>query len=273
MIWQHNLSSYIDLGFFQLKYYSLAYIVGFLFCLYFSFYLLKKDKDSGVGRFKGITKTSLEDLLFISVILVVIGGRLAHVFFYNWDYYSENLLEIFAVWKGGMSFHGGLLGMVGAFLWFWKKYKINPFKISDLAAISIPVGLGLGRVANFINGELWGKPTDGSWGVLFPYDSAQVLRHPTQLYEAFVEGFILFIILFVIFCLINKKNSKIGNGFISGFFCVFYGLGRFVIEFYKPAYGAAGEIGSLGLTTGQVLCIPMVVAGIIFIVMSFKNKK
>ena len=183
----------VDLGIFQIRWYSIAYILGILLGW---LYALKIIQLSNINKFnfKQITKSDFEDLIIYLVLGIIFGGRLGYVLFYNFDYYSQNFLEIFKLWNGGMSFHGGLIGVIISVLYFSKIRKINFFKLTDIIACVAPIGIFLGRIANFINGELFGKISTMPWAIVFP-NAGNFARHPSQLYEAILEGIILFLII------------------------------------------------------------------------------
>ena len=183
----------IDLGFFQIRWYSTAYIVGILIGWIYANKIIKLTENNQYN-FNQITTRLFDDLIIYLVIGIILGGRLGYVIFYNLDYYSQNLLEIFKLWQGGMSFHGGLLGVIISIIIFSKKSQVNFFKFSDIVSCVAPIGILLGRIANFINAELYGKITTLSWGVIFP-NAGSLPRHPSQIYEATLEGVLLFLII------------------------------------------------------------------------------
>ena len=213
------------------------------------------------------------------ILGVIVGGRLGYVLFYNFDYYLINPVDIIKVWDGGMAFHGGFLGVVFAVFFYCRHNGIRIWSGADLIALSTPPGLLFGRLANFINGELWGKPTDMPWGVIFPGDRAQdcgdviglCARHPSQLYEAALEGFFLLLVLMLIALFGALKKP----GLVSGVFFFIYGVSRFVVEYFRvpdPQFfsptnlnGYAYQFFDYGLTMGQVLSAPMILAGILLI--------
>ena len=207
----------VDLGIIKIRWYALSYIVGILL----SWFLILK-----ITKIKKIDLNSKEinDLVSNCMIGIIIGGRLGYVFFYNPEYYSNNLLEIFKIWNGGMSFHGGFIGVIFAVIYSGKLFKIPILTFADLIAIVAPVGLFFGRLANFINGELFGRTTNHSFGIIFP-NGGDVPRHPSQLYEAFFEGIVLFIILWVmmyIFDLLKKTRNNIKFIYIVIWFISFF---------------------------------------------------
>ena len=230
----------IALNFFSLeiRWYSLSYIFGILFAwIYCKKFLIKDEKILNL----------FDDLITYIIIGIIIGGRLGYVIFYNLSYYSKNILEIFMIWEGGMSFHGGLLGVIIATYVFSKKNNINPFLFLDLISMSAPIGIFLGRIANFINSELYGRETNLFWSVKFEKID-NTFRHPSQIYEAIFEGVILFVLLNFIF----KKQFLRSPGFISALFLIFYSTFRFFIEFTREPDFQIGYI-LFNLTLGQFL--------------------
>jgi len=239
----------IALNFFSLeiRWYSLSYIFGIVLAwIYCKKFLVKDEKILGL----------FDDLISYIIIGVVLGGRLGYIIFYNLSYYSKNLLEVFMIWEGGMSFHGGLLGVIIATYIFSKKNNINPYLFLDLISMSAPIGIFLGRIANFINSELYGRETNLFWSVKFEkIDNA--FRHPSQIYEAFFEGVILFILLNFIF----KKQIYKSPGLISAIFLIFYSIFRFFIEFTREPDVQIGYI-LFNLTLGQLLSFLFLMFGI-----------
>ena len=256
MIYEHNLNP-VAFNIYNLKiyWYSLSYIFGFLFCFYYSKYLIRK-------RFIDLDILMVDDFITWLIIGVILGGRIGYVLFYNFSFFSENPIEIFKIWRGGMSFHGGLLGVLFTTLLFSLKKEINLIKLLNLVCHCSPVGIFLGRLANFVNGELIGIPTNSTWGV--KYTNEEILRHPSQLYEAFFEGFVIFMIL----------NFLIRSRFASKFhsfsvFLFFYGFFRFFLEFFRMPDNHLGYL-LFGLSMGQLLSIPMVCFGIYYL--SYEKK-
>ena len=236
-----------NLFIFEIRWYSLAYIFGILFGWFYCKKFLIKDK---------VILSLFDDLITYLIIGIILGGRLGYVLFYSLKYYSQNFIEIFFIWEGGMSFHGGLIGIMVATYLYSKKHKINKYIFLDLISVSAPIGLFFGRIANFINGELVGKATNGSWGVIYPQID-DVPRHPSQLYECFLEGIILFIILNLIYF---KKNYITGT--VSSAFLFFYGIFRFISEIFREPDAHLGFlIGSLSM--GMLLSLLMIFLSII----------
>ena len=201
------------------------------------------------------------------MIGIIIGGRLGYVIFYNPDYYLNNLLEIFKLWNGGMSFHGGFIGVVFAVIYSSKISKIAILILSDLIAIVAPIGIFFGRLANFINGELYGRITNHSFGMIFP-NAGNSPRHPSQLYEAFFEGFLLFIIMLLFIKFTNILNKK---GLITALFLSCYGSFRFIIEFFREPDANIGLL-YFNFSMGQLLSLPMIIVGLYFIIFIARKK-
>ena len=235
---------------FKIYWYSLSYLFGFIFSYFYAKFVLNKG-------FVNLSFKSFEDFLSWSVIGVIFGGRIGYVIFYNFTFYLENPIEIFKIWQGGMSFHGGLLGVVLSIYFFSKLKNVNFVDLLNLVSSCAPVGLFLGRLANFVNCELIGRPTNSNWGVLFFEND--VLRHPSQIYEAVFEGLIIFIVIFFI---IKKKYYTYVN--VSSLFLILYGLFRFIIEFYREPDSHIGFI-FLNISMGQLLCLPMIIVGLMFL--------
>ena len=231
----------------EIRWYSLSYIFGIIFgWLYCKKFLIK---DSEISKL-------FDDLISYLIIGMIIGGRVGYIIFYNFEYYSNNLLETLMIWKGGMSFHGALIGIIISTLIFSKKHKINAYIFLDLISLSAPVGIFFGRIANFINGELVGKATNTSWGVVFP-TLDNIPRHPSQLYEAFLEGIILFFLMILIFF---KTKYKIGT--CSYMFLIFYGIFRIISEFFREPDIQIGYLFG-PVSMGMLLSVFMIFAGII----------
>ncbi len=242
----------ISIGPIALRWYSLAYIAGILAAMFFINHENKKEQF--------MSEKAQENWLLWAVLSIIIGGRLGYVLFYNFGYFINHPLEILAVWQGGMSFHGGLLGSIIGLYLFCRKYKINYLQIADLLAIIAPLGIFFGRLANFINLELYGRPTAGDFGFIFPTDPLMLPRHPSQLYEGIFEGLLVTIIL-----LLLAKHTKIKQkkGALSGLFLILYGLARIVIENFREPDAHLGEFDLIitSVTMGQILCLPIVALG------------
>ena len=243
---------------FEIRWYSLAYILGILIGWTLSKKFFISDKE---------IKEKFDDYVTYLILGIIIGGRLGYVIFYDLDYYLGNLIEILKIWRGGMSFHGGLIGIVIVSIWFSKKNNHNTFKYLDIVAIVAPIGIFFGRLSNFINSELYGLETQVPWSVKF-IKIDNLYRHPSQLYEAFFEGIILFIILIYFR---NKGLLKI-PGFISSLFLIFYSIFRFVIEFFRVPDEQLGYL-LFNLTMGQVISIFFLITGIYLIIIKNEDKK
>jgi len=240
----------------EIRWYSLAYIVGI--ALGWAYCKKKLIKDPRVYNL-------FDDFITYLIIGIILGGRLGYALFYNFGYYIKNPLEVLMVWNGGMSFHGGLIGVIFASTLFANKHKINQFIFLDLVALSAPIGIFFGRIANFINSELYGRATDMPWGIHFILID-NIKRHPSQLYEAFLEGIILFLILQYFF----KKNYSQIPGKISALFLIFYSLFRFFVEFFRSPDEQIGYL-ILNLTLGQLISLLFIIVGI-FLLYLKKNE-
>ena len=218
----------VDLEFFQIRWYSVAYILGIIIGWIYATKIIKITRKNK-HNFEQITTSQFDDLIIFLIIGIVLGGRLGYVIFYNFEYYSQNLLEIFKLWKGGMSFHGGLLGVIISIIIFSIKTKTNFFKFADVVSCVASIGIFFGRIANFINGELYGKISTLPWSVIFPA-GGNISRHPSQIYEAILEGVILFVLINY-FAL--KKKLLFKTGYISGFFLVSYSILRIFSENFR----------------------------------------
>jgi len=218
----------IDLGLFQIRWYSIAYILGIIIGWVYATKIIKLTTINKYN-FEQIKTSQFDDLVIYLIIGIILGGRLGYVIFYNFEYYSQNFFEIFKLWRGGMSFHGGLLGVIASIIFFSKKTKTNFFKFADIVSCVAPIGLFLGRIANFINGELYGKISTLPWAIIFP-NGGSVARHPSQIYEAILEGIILFILINY---LALKKQFLFKTGYISGFFLVSYSILRILSENFR----------------------------------------
>lgn len=238
-----------QIGPLAVRWYGLMYLCGF-----FVFWLLGRYRARKTGSF--ISTDQVGDFLFYAVLGVILGGRIGSVLFYNFDRFIQDPIYLLKIWEGGMSFHGGLLGVLVATWLYQRKYQWGFFRLADFIAPLIPPGLGFGRIGNFINGELWGREADVSWGMVFPQAGDALVRHPSQLYQAILEGLVLFLILWFY----SKRPSAIGK--VSGMFLIFYGLFRFISEFAREPDGHLGFIAFEWLTMGQLLSVPMIVAGV-----------
>ncbi len=259
----------IQIGPLAVRWYALAYILGIIL----GFWLVKKElaKTSGNNKYPAkyppliISKKLTEDLIFWAVIGIIIGGRLGYTLFYQTAYYLENPLHILRIWEGGMSFHGGFLGFAVAFLFFCRRNAIAYLPLMDLMSCVAPLGIGLGRIANFINGELWGRVSDVQWAIIFPR-AGELPRHPSQLYEAALEGLLLFIIMQ---SLQRFTSLRARPGALSGIFLLLYGIMRIFCEFFREPDAQLGFLW-LGATMGQILSLPMVLFGAFLLIKSMK---
>ena len=249
----------LQLGPLAIRWYALAYLVGLVGGWQYIKFLAKRFPSE-------IKAQEIDDFLFWATIGVVLGGRIGYVLFYNLDFYMNNPSAILQVWNGGMSFHGGFLGVVIACVLFCKKHKLNVAAFGDLIACGAPIGLFFGRIANFINAELFGRETDVAWGVIFPNGGPNP-RHPSQIYEALMEGLILFIVLFV--CAQSSKLKR-SYGFFVGIFIIGYGIARSIVELVRQPDEQIGFVLS-GLTMGQLLSFPMILVGLLIVTLAFKK--
>ncbi|MDC1356445.1 prolipoprotein diacylglyceryl transferase [Pseudomonadota bacterium] len=249
----------IDLGVIQIRWYAISYIAGILL----SWALILK-----IIKFKSlkINKNVISELISNSMIGIIVGGRLGYVIFYNPEYFINNLVEIFKLWNGGMSFHGGFIGVIIAVIYTSKVSKIPIMLLADLIAVVSPVGIFFGRLANFINGELYGRITNHRFGMIFP-NGGNLPRHPSQLYEAFFEGLFLFIVMLLFIQLTNILNKR---GFMTSLFISCYGFFRFCIEFFREPDIHIGLL-YFNFSMGQLLSLPMIIIGLYFIIMTTKK--
>jgi phosphatidylglycerol:prolipoprotein diacylglycerol transferase len=251
----------LSIGPFDLRWYSLAYLAG-IFIGYW--YLLRMIRQPGAP----MARRHADDLVFWAALGVILGGRLGYVIFYRPGFYLDNPLEIFKLWDGGMSFHGGVIGTSLGIIYLSWKEKLHWLRVHDYVACVVPIGLFTGRLANFVNAELWGAPTSLPWAVRFPevIDGLVQLgppRHPSQLYEALLEGVLLFAILAALFW---KTRARYQPGLLVGTFLLGYGLFRFLVEFVRePDAHLVGFAQSTGLHMGQWLCVPMILGGLYLI--------
>jgi len=251
----------VALGPVAIRWYSLAYIVGLVAGWRYCRRLAARPP-------KAIDPDAFDDFLLWATLGVVLGGRLGYVLFYKPAYFFANPLEIFVIWQGGMSFHGGAAGVILAIILFAWKRGVSWLSLGDLVVCAVPIGLFLGRLANFVNGELYGRAAEVPWAMVFPFDPEQVPRHPSQLYEAGLEGIVLFLLLY----LLVRRGWLERPGAIGGAFLAGYGLARIVVEFFRQPDAHLGFL--LGLTTmGQVLSLPLVIAGAILIAWGFRAKR
>jgi len=242
----------------EIRWYSLAYIVGIMLGWFLSKKIFISDPQ---------LKEKFDDYISYLILGIIIGGRLGYVVFYNFSFYSNNLIDIFKIWEGGMSFHGGLIGVIAISILFAKKNNQNPFAYLDIVALVAPIGIFFGRVANFINSELYGTVTNVPWAVKF-INIDNLNRHPSQLYEAILEGLILFLILLYF----RNKNYTKNPGFISGVFLIFYSIFRFISEFFRVPDDQLGYL-FFELTMGQIISFISLTIGIYIITTKYEIKK
>jgi len=255
-----NNPSIIEIGSLKIQYYAVTWLLSAVFIYLF----LSRNK---IITEIGLSNDDVNDMVFLYGLFfgAMCGGRIGYMFFYGTNQLISDPLSLFYIWQGGLSFHGGLVGVILSLLLFCKRKKIEFLRLMDGVALSMPIGLGLVRIGNFLNGELYGKATNGEWGFIFPTDPFGLLRHPSQLYESFGEGLVLFVILLII-----SKFTKI-KGMVSSCFLIFYGLIRFIIEFYRQPDAHIGYVAFDSLSMGQILCLPMILIGIVIFIYSRKT--
>ena len=247
-----------SLGPLSVRWYGLMYLFGFAFAMW----LAGRRADAPNS---GWTRNEVSDLLFYGFLGVILGGRIGYVLFYNFDLFLADPTYLFKIWTGGMSFHGGLIGVITAMIWFAHKTQRHFFTVADFVAPLIPFGLGVGRIGNFMNGELWGRVTDVPWAIIFP-EAGPEPRHPSQLYQFALEGVVLFIILNLFW----RKHPP--RGAISGLFLLFYGLFRFLVEFVRQPDSQLGLYFN-EISMGQILSTPMIVAGGLMVWAAYKQPR
>jgi phosphatidylglycerol:prolipoprotein diacylglycerol transferase len=249
----------IEIGPFAIRWYALAYIAGLLIGWRYCVGMTRRPPPV-------LDAAALDDFLVWVTLGVVLGGRIGYVLFYNLGYYLQHPIEALKIWTGGMSFHGGAIGVVLAMFLFTRLRKIDFLRLGDMLVCAVPIGLFLGRLANFINGELYGRPTDVWWAMVFPTDETRLPRHPSQLYEAALEGVVLFLVLFVLQRFTRAREYR---GFLSGVFLSGYAISRIVAEYFREPDRQLGyllggpsldQLG--GLTMGQLLSIPVLIVGV-----------
>lgn len=249
----HNLDPIIiNFGFLEIRWYSLAYIFGIFLGFYYAKYLIKKFWYK-----ENINVQVLDNFLIYLILGIILGGRLGYILFYNFNYYYQNPLEILFLWRGGMSFHGGVIGVLIASLIFAKKNNVKILVLTDIVVCATPIGIFLGRIANFINGELYGKKTFSDYGVIFPKIDMEP-RHPSQLYEAILEGLILFFLINIIL----KFKKKLFNGELSCYFLIFYSIFRIISELFREPDKHIGYI-IFNISLGTIISFSFLIFGII----------
>jgi phosphatidylglycerol:prolipoprotein diacylglycerol transferase len=251
----------LDLGFFTLKWYSLAYLAGILIGYW---YLLKLIRQPG----SPMARRHADDMIFYATLGIIIGGRLAYVLFYQ-PAILQHPLDIFKLWNGGMSFHGGVIGVSLGILYLARKEGLSWLRVHDYVACCVPFGLGFGRLANFVNGELWGKESNMPWAIVFP-TGGPIARHPSQLYEALLEGLVLFLLLWFFFW---KTKARYQPGKLVGIFLLGYGMARFFVEYFREADVQLMEFAArTGLHMGQWLTLPMILGGL-YLIFTAKGRR
>ncbi|WP_413665894.1 prolipoprotein diacylglyceryl transferase [Microbulbifer sp. EKSA008] len=243
----------------KVHWYGLMYLAGFVAAWWLA--LRRSAKP-----WSPVIKSEVEDLILYCAIGVVIGGRLGYMFFYNFPQLLEDPISLIRLWEGGMSFHGGLIGVMLATALYARKIGTTFPALIDFVAPLVPIGLGLGRIGNFIGQELWGRETEGPWGMVFPKDPDLLVRHPSQLYQAFLEGLVLFALLW---WFSSKPRPRLAVG---GMFVTLYGVFRFLVEFVREPDGHIGFDLFGWMTRGQLLSLPMIIAGIALLVWSYKTQ-
>jgi phosphatidylglycerol:prolipoprotein diacylglycerol transferase len=238
----------LNLGPLSIHWYGLMYLAAFVSAWFIAKHQVAKPWSL-------IKAEHLDDMIFYAALGVVLGGRVGYVFFYNFPKFLEDPIWLFKIWEGGMSFHGGFLGVLLAMFLYSRKLKIPFGAMMDLAAVMTPLGLGFGRLGNFIGQELWGRASDVPWAMIFPKDPSGLARHPSQLYQAGLEGLLLFVIVFI------YSNRERPNWATAGVFAMGYGIFRFLVEFVREPDAHLG-IQALGMTRGQMLSLPMILVGI-----------
>ena len=256
----YNNPSLLEIGSVKIQYYAVTWLLS----AYLIYLFLKSNK---IIKEINLSSERVNDLVFLYGLFfgAMCGGRVGYMLFYGTDQLINNPISLFFVWQGGLSFHGGLLGVVVSVIIFCKKYEVKFLRLMDAVALSMPIGLGLVRIGNFLNGELYGKPTSGDWGFIFPTDPFGYLRHPSQLYESFGEGIVLFLMLYFI----SKLNNI--HGVVCSSFLILYGSIRFIIEFFRQPDAHIGYVALESLSMGQLLCIPMIIGGFVLLSYSRRN--
>ena len=255
-----NNPSLVELGPIKIQYYAVTWLLSAVLIYLF----LRNNK---IVKEIGLSNEEVNDMVFLYGLFfgAMCGGRIGYMLFYGTDQLINDPFSLFYIWQGGLSFHGGLLGVIVSLIIFCKKKNIEFLRLTDGVALSMPIGLGLVRIGNFLNGELFGKATNAEWGFIFPTDPFGITRHPSQLYESLGEGLLLFLILLFIS---QKTNIK---GIVSSSFLIFYGSIRFIIEFYRQPDTHIGYVAFDFISMGQLLCLPMIIIGFVILLYSRKN--
>jgi len=256
----------VDLGFFQIRWYSIAYILGIVVGWIYANKIIKKLSEK--YNYTKITTKNFDDLIIYLILGIIIGGRLGYVIFYNLEYYINNFFEVLKIWEGGMSFHGGLIGVIIAAYIFSKTKELNFLNFTDIISCVAPIGIFLGRMANFINGELIGKASSLPWSVIFP-EAGNIPRHPSQIYEAILEGIVL-LILINFFAL--KKKMLLKTGYISGLFLILYSILRIISEYFREPDKHLGYFFNY-FSMGIILSAITLFAGLSIILLVKKNEQ
>ena len=260
LVYPHINPVAVAIGPIKIHWYGLMYLCGFTVAYALALWRAKRI---------GWTEEQVSDLVFYGAMGVILGGRLGYVCFYEFDHFLNDPLWLFRVWEGGMSFHGGFLGVLTAMIWFSRKYQVAWFDVTDFIAPMVPPGLFFGRIGNFIGGELWGRPVvdpNYPFAMIFPHVD-NLPRHPSQLYEAGLEGLALFLLLFIFSM---KPRPRMA---VSALFLIGYGLARFTIEFFREPDRDQGFVAFDWMTKGQVLTVPMIIAGIILFVLAYRRAR
>ena len=247
----------LEFGPVAIHWYGLTYLAAFGLFMLLGCFRLQHPPYAAMQGPGAWTRRDVEDILFLGIVGVILGGRLGYCLFYKPAYYATHPLEILAVWQGGMSFHGGLLGVIAAMLWFSRSRQRAWLQVADFVAPCVPTGLAAGRVGNFINGELWGRfaNPDLPWGMVFPHSGSMLPRHPSQVYQFLLEGLLLFVLLWL-YARKERRQGQVAAAFLFG-----YGVFRFIAEYFREPDAFLGLL-SLGMSMGQWLCVPMILAGI-----------
>lgn len=256
-----SIGPYFGVGPLAVHWYGVMYLLGLAAAWWISW----RRMLAGGAPVK--TREEVDDLIFYGALGVILGGRIGYILFYQLDVFLENPLWLLRINQGGMSFHGGLLGVIIALGLYARRLGVTFFTLLDFVAPLVPIGLGLGRLGNFINQELWGRATDVAWAMIFPADPLRLPRHPSQLYQFALEGVVLFIVLQIF------SRMKMPTGVVSGLFLVFYALFRFGVEFFREPDVQIGYELLGWMTRGQELCVPMLVAGVVICIWAVINKK
>jgi phosphatidylglycerol---prolipoprotein diacylglyceryl transferase len=256
----------ISIGPLAIRWYALAYIVGIIAGWFYARAIIKSERLWGGPA--PFTVLDFDDFVVWITLGIILGGRTGYVLFYNLPHFAAHPVEIFQIWTGGMSFHGGVAGCIVAVILFAWRRRIPTLSLGDVTCAVAPIGLFLGRIANFINGELWGRPTDAPWAMVFPYGGPEP-RHPSQLYEATLEG----VVLLVILGLLVRAGALKRPGVVTGIFLIGYGIARTTCEFFREPDVQLGFLWSSGwLTMGMLLCIPLILAGIVLLAVVMRRK-